>query len=320
MFPHALQAAILREIEGVSRRDLQAASDSLSNQYREAAGAGAAPLATDAARLAYLVTRLPATYAATEAALAELRARCPELEPRTLLDLGAGPGSAAWATRAVFGSVSTAVLVERDPGFVALGRRLAAELPIGAAWRHADAVALSPGPRFDLVVLAYVAGELPPGRVDQLIERAWAAAEGALVIVEPGTPAGYSVILRARSRLLGLGATIVAPCPHEAPCPLTGADWCHFGVRLARSREHRLLKGGALGFEDEKFSYLAATCRLGAPAPARVLRRPDLHKGHVRLRVCGAAGLATLTIGRSEGEAYHAARHARWGDAWTVGT
>jgi len=76
------------------------------------------------------------------------------------------------------------------------------------------------------------------------------AAKGLLVLVEPGTPAGYGRILRARDRLVGLGATLAAPCPHHAACPLTGEDWCHFSVRLPRSRDHRLAKGGEVpGFK-----------------------------------------------------------------------
>ncbi|MCL6629196.1 MAG: hypothetical protein K6U00_06325, partial [Armatimonadetes bacterium] len=56
--------------------------------------------------------------------LGELAARCPELAVQRVLDLGAGPGTVVWAAAACFPSVATATLVERDPGFVELGRDL----------------------------------------------------------------------------------------------------------------------------------------------------------------------------------------------------
>ena len=315
MIPPALHTAILRELEGVSIRGLRVAASGLTDSYRGAAPNGLAPLATDAARLAYLVTRTPATFAASRAALTELRARCPGFDPHTLLDLGAGPGAGTFAAIEVFHSVDTVTLVERDPGLVALGRRLLTELPVAVRWRTGDVRMIAPDTPTDLVVLSYIAGELPHGQLGALVETAWAATSGALLVIEPGTPAGHARVLAARSHLVGAGARIVAPCPHQGPCPLGADDWCHFGVRLARTREHRMVKDAELAYEDEKFSYLAATRGSGEPAPARILRRPEHHKGHLRLSLCATGGLEQLTVRRSDREAYHAARRLSWGDA-----
>ena len=53
----------------------------------------------------------------------------------------------------------------------------------------------------DLVTLSYVLDELPPDAQGPLIDRLWALTKGALVVVEPGTPAGWNRILAVRQRL-----------------------------------------------------------------------------------------------------------------------
>ena len=60
-----------------------------------------------------------------------------------------------------------------------------------------------------------------------------------LLIIEPGTPAGYARMIALRSQLIASGAHVAAPCPHQAPCPLATPDWCHFAQRLPRSRAHK---------------------------------------------------------------------------------
>ena len=57
--------------------------------------------------------------------------------------------------------------------------------------------------------------------------------------------------------LAAAGAHVIAPCPHAADCPLAAADWCHFAQRIERTKIHRSVKGAELGYEDEKFSYIA---------------------------------------------------------------
>ena len=75
---------------------------------------------------------------------------------------------------------------------------------------------------------------------------------------------------------------------------MPSGDWCHFSVRLPRLRGHRQAKGGTLGYEDEKFSYLAvARPALAAQGvAARIIRPPIARKFEVELPVCTAEGLA----------------------------
>src|SRR5262245_48358928 len=122
--------------------------------------------------------------------------------------------------------------------------------------------------------------------------------------------------MAARNRLLAAGAHLIAPCPHEAACPLTPPDWCHFAERLPRSRLHRQAKGGEAPFEDEKFGYLAVSRRPGALPAARVLAPPRAAPGRVRLKLCLAEGRAEeRLVSRRQRGAFRLARRRGWGDA-----
>jgi ribosomal protein RSM22 (predicted rRNA methylase) len=138
-----------------------------------------------------------------------------------------------------------------------------------------------------------------------------------LVLVEPGTPAGFARILAARSVLVSEGANLLAPCPHARDCPLAAPDWCHFSVRLPRSRDHRFAKGADAPFEDEKFAYLiAARPQVAAAARSpRVLAPPRAGKPGIRLKLCGPEGLEARFVGRRDKAAHAQARRLGWGDA-----
>jgi ribosomal protein RSM22 (predicted rRNA methylase) len=95
-----------------------------------------------------------------------------------------------------------------------------------------------------------------------------------------------------------------------------GGDWCHFAVRVERSVEHRRLKQGELGYEDEKFSYVIAS-KLPVQAPAaRIVRHPMRYSGFTKLKLCTAEGLKEETVTRSQKEKYRAVKRAGWGSGW----
>ncbi|HVT53058.1 MAG TPA: small ribosomal subunit Rsm22 family protein, partial [Dongiaceae bacterium] len=95
--PPALRQAVDAALDGVPRADLALAQDALSQRYRNEVRDGRAHLADDVAARAYLAARLPATYAAIRAALDAIAERRRDFAPRSLLDFGAGPGTALWA-------------------------------------------------------------------------------------------------------------------------------------------------------------------------------------------------------------------------------
>lgn len=299
---------------------LGAAVSALSEAY---AHGRPSAIADQIAHAAYLAVRMPATYAAVRAVLAQVPQGVLD-GVRSLLDLGAGPGTATWAALAECPSLVTAAQVDRSRALLETGARVGAALledrHVSLTQQIEDVGSAGEWPTADLVVSAYALAELSPGARAMLVAAAWRTTSQVLVLVEPGTPAGFEHILAARTALARDGARFIAPCPHEGPCPLRAGgrtdDWCHFSVRVPRTRRHRQLKGGTLGYEDEKFAYLVATRRAEATErPARVLRHPRIEKGRIGLTLCTADGAERIAITKRD-DAWSAARKASWGDAW----
>jgi ribosomal protein RSM22 (predicted rRNA methylase) len=97
----------------------------------------------------------------------------------------------------------------------------------------------------------------------------------------------------------------------------SAGDWCHFSQRVERTSQHRQLKSGGLGYEDEKFSYLVAAKNSLPSTGARIVRHPGKHSGHVKFALCSSEGkIENRTITRSSKETYKRARKAEWGDLW----
>lgn len=315
--PAALRQAVDSALEGIALADLKRAADLLSQRYRGEVRDGRLHLSDKLAAQAYLATRLPATYAAIRASLDAIAEARPDFAPASLLDIGAGPGSALWAARDCWESVEDAVLVETSEPIRRIGAELAAHAaPARVSWVTGNIeTGLPPLQPADLVTFAYVLDELSPAAIGPLVDRLWSLTGDTLVIIEPGTPAGWRRILEARSRLIAAGAHLVAPCPHQADCPLAAPDWCHFSRRVARSRLHRMAKNGEVPWEDEKYIFVAASRKPGEAPIARVLAPPQTASGTVRLKLCEASGVTERLVTRREGAAFKAARRLDWGDA-----
>lgn len=314
--PPELKAALDGKLQGFSRTDAAQRSERISTTYR--AGGGSGTIKSDADALAYALARMPATYAAIAASLNALTEMTPDLAPETLLDVGAGPGTASWAAAEAFPSLQDFTLLDANATLSRLALELARDSSRLAECRYLPGDAggnLTEIAPADLVVASYVIGELGEADQRKLADAMWAKARRALIVIEPGTPAGYARILALRQQLIAAGAYVAAPCPHEKPCPLTAPDWCHFSQRLPRSQAHRQIKGADVPFEDERFIYVALTRAAPASRASRVLAPPDVGKAEITAKLCTEDGVAITRVPRRDKAAYAGARRWRWGDA-----
>ncbi|HKS19048.1 MAG TPA: small ribosomal subunit Rsm22 family protein [Bradyrhizobium sp.] len=314
--PAALRGALEARLQGVSRNNAAERAAAISKTYRD--GGGSTAIRSDTDALAYALARMPATYAAGIASLNALCAIRPDFAPTSLLDVGAGPGTATWATAEAFPSLQSFTLLDANDALRKLALDLARESGRldALTYERGDARALlAKVDATDLVVASYVIGEMSEAERASLTGLIWEKTRDTLLVVEPGTPAGYARIIGLRKQLIAAGAHVAAPCPHDDACPITPPDWCHFAQRLPRSRAHKQVKGAEVPFEDEKFSYVVLTRAPIGPRPSRVLAQPSAGKVEVIAKLCTPNGLEIAKIPRRDKAAYAEARRWRWGDA-----
>jgi ribosomal protein RSM22 (predicted rRNA methylase) len=296
--------------------------------------------------LGYLAARFPATYAAVGAALKQVPdaalAGC-----ESVLDLGAGPGTATWALIARLPGLKTARLLESNAEMLGHAQALAGVYPdLKVSFHSGDLVEqLRLAAPADLVVMAYVLSELDEAAQEALLQAAWDKARRGLFLLEPGTPETSRRVLAARAQWVGLGGRLIAPCPQAGACPMDPArprrdeaagkgkqgkspagppqdlPWCHFSVRLERRGLHKAVKGGGLGYEDEKFSwvYVSKDLALSPAAPFRLHSDPRRVNRNINLDVCDADGKRRTLFYKRRETAFgvrHAARQRHWGDGW----
>lgn len=314
-----LRAALADLLDGIPARQAGQAVERLIANYRGSTPTDTPILRDRADVAAYAAYRMPATFEAVRSALDAFAAAVPEWVPADHVDVGGGTGAATWAVSATWDGERPVTVIDWSEPALALGREVAAANPAlrNTRWQRSRIGTALTLDATDLVTVSYVLNELTGPDRAALVDAAAAAAR-AVVIVEPGTPDGYARVIEARDRLVAAGFQVAAPCPHSAACPIVpGEDWCHFSARVSRSSLHRQVKGGSLAYEDEKFAYVAAARFPVAPAPSRVVRRPQIRKGQVLLDLCETdERLSRRTVTKRHGDLYKAARDADWGDAW----
>ena len=311
--PPGLKAAIQNYLAQSSTGSLVEGAARMSERYRQG---GHSDSAVDFS--AYLVARLPATFAAVAFCLAELARRYPQFAPQSVLDVGSGPGTAGWAAAEAFPDMPLVTFLDNNMQFLKLAGNLAAQ-SASPALQQAKAlnVDISNLPRnlsADLIVAAYALAELPVAKAAEAASILWQATRNALLIIEPGTPQGFARIHQARATLMAEGAHLIAPCTHMKTCPVLTPDWCHFSVRLARSREHMHAKRAAVPFEDEKFSYVIVSRQPVALEGARILAPPSETKAEIKFKLCTENGLIRQSIARRDKAEYKRVRKLEWGD------
>lgn len=313
--PQGLRRAIENQIRDIEHVRMKDDAQAISSRYRTQSGKGKRLLTKETEAAAYAAARMPATFGAVSDAL---KYSLPYLKncPQTLLDAGAGTGTAAWAADAEL-KLKKIICLEREDAMINIGKdimKCSPEVLCNAEWIKNDLTVDEIPEQADLVIASYVLNEMSAEKRMETVKKLWDATKMMFLIIEPGTPVGFSNLAEIRQVMLKWGAHIAAPCPHESDCPKEKNDWCGFACRVSRSRLHRQLKGGKAPYEDEKFIYMAFTREKCHSAEARVLRHPQIHKGYVDLEICTKDGIKNIKLSKKDGEKYKKARKVKAGD------
>ncbi|MFM2422896.1 MAG: hypothetical protein RL291_1426 [Pseudomonadota bacterium] len=315
MSAYALPSHVLSAIEAEfvhrPRASIMAGQSQLSEAYRSGRPSSEA-VRTDEAALAYVAARMPATFASMTRALEEIEVLCPDFQPSSVLDIGAGPGTATFAAMNRWQSIENARFIEPNSAMRAIAQRLFATGPLKPDF--AETLGTAP---VDLALFGYVLVEQPLAQAVRNVE-ATLAVSRMTVIVEPGTPEGFARINAIREAVRhNKTHHILAPCTHSVACPMRDGQWCHFNVRLPRTRLHQSIKAAEAPFEDERFTYLVLSRDPPSDATgtwSRTMADPRATKATVTLKVCNADGLGELAIPTRDRPAAKHAKGTSWGD------
>jgi SAM-dependent methyltransferase len=260
---------------------------------------------------AYLLFWWPVSYLQARAVLAEL-----PRPPRTVLDLGSGPGPVALA--ALDAGAGEVLAADRSARALAAARDLAAaarrSLRTGP-WdpaRGGSPADVAGGRRFDAVALGHVLNELfagpgAAGRRAALLEgcAGLLAPGGSLVVVEPALRETSRALLEVRDLLVARGFAVRAPCLFRGPCPALArpGDWCH----AERPMDPPPLVAAIAERAGLRREAVKATTLVLAPPgepwpeppPGRVFRivsEPLPSKGRLRYMGCGPEGRMGLAL------------------------
>lgn len=311
-FPSELRYAIEQMAVGQDIKAMTASAEGISKRYRSESGAGKSLVNNARDTLAYAAVRMPATFGAVSRAL-ELTLECFDEDITSILDVGAGTGSASHAAE-LLTDCDNITCLEREESMMALGKQLMQGRGIDAKWIKRDISSAEISEQADLVISSYCLNELTPSARKAALMKLWRSTDKLLLIIEPGTPEGFSQLREARKLLLSEGGYIAAPCPHNGECVLPEDDWCHFTARVARTKLHKQLKGGDAPYEDEKFCFLAVS-RRECEGRARILRHPKIESGKITLKLCTEQGISDKMVTKKS-PLFKAARKSDSGDSF----
>lgn len=313
--PFELREYIEKEAQFFSRSQLIAAAKGLTEKYKNESGKGSRLVTKPVETASYAVVRMPATFGAVSTAL-EYTLDHYEETIDSVLDIGAGTGTVSLAVSYMCDCVSEYTCIEREQSMLEYGQKLTSFV-VGrekAKWILRDFSKKRPEEKADLVVASYSLNELDEEGRKRVIKELWDAAQKLLLIVEPGTPVGFSQILQAKEILENEGGYVVAPCTCSGVCPLPKEDWCHFTARVSRSKLHKALKEGDVPYEDEKFSFVAFAKSPVKTAENRILRHPLIEPGKVTMKLCSKEGITGRVVLKKDKENFKRARKVSCGD------
>lgn len=274
--------------------------------------------------LAYIAMRSPATYAQIFHVLSAAKEILPTWNPISLLDLGSAQGAGIWAAKEVWPTIKEVTAVDQQEDFLLLGKKIEKEsnLETDIRWQHRDLrEGVNNTKTYDVVLIANVLNELSPKAADKLIGNAIDACNGILVIIEPGTPFGSSIVENA-SRKLSNAGRLLAPYINNTFVS-TEKYYLHFPQRFIRPdfqrRIRQVMRNSNLmasDWEEAKFSYtVISKLPVEKKIWGRVVGPTKQQKGFIEVPILTEKAIETVKVLKRHAKQYNTAKDVSWGQA-----
>lgn len=285
--------------------------------------------------LGYLALRTPSTYAQIYGALTAVKEVNPSWNPKTVLDIGSGPGTASWAATEIFSSIKEITNVEQDKNFISIGKNILHPEPLLTVEWHSTNLTFSlphTTKKFDLVILANVLNEMDNATRQKTVEFAYKHCQGTVVIIEPGTPFGNESISQAVTELEKYNPKIIAPFVENT---FYSAEEIIFSQRVIRpefqKRIRQLQRKMDLkdktkilppsDWEDATYCYIAFSKSKPEIQPqARLIKQPQLFKPFIELYLLTKDGIKKERILKKNKTLFKQCKKLRVGDIVTLMT
>lgn len=322
--PQAIEKSIDAILAEQKKSSWIASAESLHDRYLDRdKDSGSSYLESPEDALAYLALRLPATYAQVVSALSAIAEVVPSWKPQTILDIGSGPGTGVMAAQTIWSSLSTATCLDADRDLLRLGERIFrdAELPMQVIWQREDIrKKLKEEGSYDIVLFANVLNELSPAEVDRQIDAAYKLCRGVLIIVEPGTSYGNTLI-ESVARKFADTKSLIAPYIGGSFVP-SEDYWIHFSQRFIRPEFQRRLRQHmrestlmASDWEDTKYCYVAIS-KIPSETQAwgRCIGPVKKQKGFFEVPILTKDTILQSKVLKRNKEQYNFTKDISWGD------
>lgn len=274
--------------------------------------------------LAYLGLRTPATYAQIYSVLSQVQEIMPVWQPKSLLDIGSGPGTGIWATKSIWPGLETATAIDREKYFLPTGKEIIqkASFPVKVLWQQQDITTRidNRGMGYDVILIANVLNELDRSQRRQLLGQAYNLCKGVMVIIEPGTSAGTKIVQETAKDFSKF--TLLAPYINNTFVE-SQEQWIHFSQRFIRPEFQRRIRQHmrtssltASDWEETKYAYVV----IGKiPAKEKVWGRSigliKKQKGFLEVPILTQDGIKQVKVLKRHKKEYSFAKNLQWGQA-----
>lgn len=256
--------------------------------------------------IAYAQGRMPATYSVIRYVLDKFFEKIEVNEQGIqFLDIGAGVGTLKIALDARDILVEYEAL-EKSKAMVQVFRKLHGN---NIKIHVQEFQGFSSDKKYSVVFASYFVNEIKEKKqIKHVLQKMFDLSDRYVIIVEPGTPDGYSNIVAAKEIANEIGWYPLLPCARKE-CDLKKGDWCHFSVRLPRTKLHTLLKNATLPYEDEKFCYVVFSKEETEFENNNIIiKNPIKRSGHIIFDVCCKDGIRRII------STDKANKKLKWGD------